>query len=969
MNLQVGSFINGFRVVRDGDVPLLNAHYWKLTHEATGATLYYSDRDDGQMVFSVGFRTLPEDDTGVFHILEHSCLDGSKNYQLKEPFVNLLKTSMAVDLNAMTFEDKTIYYFISTNEQDYLNLMSVYMDAVFNPLLLTDRRIFEKEAWHVEPAGDGKVAISGVVFNEMQGNDNQPDYIMWMQNEKQIFPDLFFRFNSGGDPAFIPELTYEQFKETYHRFYSSQNAIFYLSGNMGLEAELAHIDSVLTEKGVSAYAKPAPAPLQAPVVSPDGTVYYQLADNEDTAGNTHLMLTYVLGEDKSAEVLAFALLSRYLAENTESPLTKAVLDAGVGQDFGMGCEGDYRQPMLYFTLGKSDPECAEGFRAAVRDTLKDICEKGLDADRIRDLVDSHETDCRRASLSVRTGFRIMESFIRAQVQSDDANPVNDLAALREAMTADDRYFEHLIEKYILNSNHWGLTKCIPSRTLTEEKRARMTARFEAEAEKVNAAEGGYAALESKMAAFNEYLTAPDSPEAEASVPHLSPADINTTSDVRDMAEETAKVGGCEAKSLSYITNTNGMVMAGLLFDLCGLDETELFYVRCLHDALMSLPAGSYSVPELTQKWVSLHTNAGLGLRVETTGDAYLAINLDTPAEKLTDAVALLNEYIAAPVFDRTILSHIFSNASGVRNMMIRRGNMTALRLATRTLTLSGVYDEYLSGESAYRNLSDLANRFDDNADALMAGMAKVWDKLMGTVQPLAYFTGEADAYEAWKTAIAGLSVATAVAPKATCPLTLLPRENYALTIPGEVNYCAEVFDLADAGKTYSPKLAVIHTHLYSKCFWDEIRAKGGAYGASAIGFRQGIVGYVSYRDPRVTDTFGVYGSVPAWIEANMPAEEEIGSMIVSTVGSAYFAPRSEIDLGNAALARYLVGQTAADRQAEIETILTTTPADFKDYAETVRALQAEGKGVKTILGGTDAVKASGLFEQSKIKEL
>ena len=969
MDLKIGSVINGFRVLRDGEVPLLNARYWKLQHEATGATLYYSDRDDGQMVFSVGFRTLPEDDTGVFHILEHSCLDGSKNYQLKEPFVNLLKTSMAVDLNAMTFEDKTIYYFISTNEQDYLNLMSVYMDAVFNPLLLTDRRIFEKEAWHIEPAGDGKVAISGVVFNEMQGNDNQPDYIMWMQNEKQIFPDLFFRYNSGGDPAYIPELTYEQFTETYHRFYSSQNAVFYLSGNMGLKAELAHIDSVLTEKGVSAYEKPAPAPLQAPVVSPDGTVYYQLADNEEIAGNTHLMLTYVLGEGKSAEVLAFALLSRYLAENTESPLSKAVLDAGVGQDFGMACEGDYRQPMLYFTLGKSDPEHAEGFRAVILDTLKSICEKGLDADRIRDLVDSHETDCRRASLSVKTGFRIMESFIRAHVQFDDADPVNDLAALREAMAADERYFEHLMEKYILNSNHWGMTRCIPSRTLTEEKRAKMTARFEAEAEKVNAAEGGYAALEAKMAAFNEYLTAPDSPEAEASVPHLSPADIDTTSHVRDVAVETAQVGGCETESLSYITSTNGMVMAGLLFDLCGLNEDELFYVRCLHDALMSLPAGNYTVPELTQKWVSLHTNAGLGIRVETTGDAYLAINLDTPAEKLTDAVALLNEYITAPVFDRTILSRIFSNASQIRNMMIRRGNMTALRLATRTLSLSGVYDEYLSGESAYRRLSELANRFEDNADALIEGMAKVWSKLTGTVKPLAYFTGEADAYEAWKTAIGNLSVAAAIAPKAACPLTLLPRENYALTIPGEVNYCAEVFDLADVGVAYTPKLAVIHTHLYSKCFWDEIRAKGGAYGASAIGFRQGIVGYVSYRDPRVTDTFGVYGGVPAWIEANMPAEEEIGSMIVSTVGSSYFAPRSEIDLGNAAVSRYLVGQTAADRQAEIRTILSTTPADFAEYAETIRTLQAQGKGVKTILGGTDAVKASGMFEEKNVKEL
>ena len=930
MNLQVGSLIHGFRVVRDGDVPLLNAHYWKLTHEATGATLYYTDRDDGQMVFSVGFRTLPEDDTGVFHILEHSCLDGSQSYQLKEPFVNLLKTSMAVDLNAMTFEDKTIYYFISTNEQDYMNLMSVYMDAVFNPLLLTDRRIFEKEAWHVEPAGDGKVAISGVVFNEMQGNDNQPMYILWKQNEKQVFPDLYVRFNSGGDPAYIPNLTYEQFNETYHRFYSAQNAIFYLSGNMGLEQELAHIDAVLTEKGVSAYEKPAPAPLQAPVVSPDGVAYYQLADNEEIAGNTHLMLSYILSEDKTPAVLAMSLLSRYLAENTESPLTKAVLDAGVGQDFRMFCDDGYRQPMLCFTMGKSDPENAESLRRVILDTLTEMCQKGFDKDRLIDLVDNHETECRRASLSVRTGFRIMESFMREQVQVDDAVPVNDLAALREAMATDDRYFESLIETYVLNSNHWGMTRCIPSRTLTEEKRARMNTRFEAEAEKINAVEGGYAALEAHMAAFNEYLTAPDSPEAEASVPHLSPADIDTTLQARDVAVETTAVGGCKTKSLSYVTETNGMVQASLLFDLGGLGGDELFYTRCLHDAIMRLPAGEYGVPELTQKWVNLRTRASLSFRVETTNEAYLSVNLDAPAERLSDAVILLKEYLAAPVFDRTILSRIFSNTSHIRSMMIRHGNGTAFHLATRALSRSGLYDEYLAGESAYRRLSELANRFEDNADALIDGMAAVWKKITAGVTPIAFFTGEADAYEAWKTAIADLPVASAVTPRKVAPLTLFPRENYALTIPGEVNYCVEAFDLADAGVAYTPKLSVIHTFLNSKCFWDEIRAKGGAYGASAIATRQGHVGYLSYRDPRVTDTYGVYVNVPEWILAHMPAEEEIGSLVVSTVGSAYFAPRSEMDLGQAALARYLIGQTAADRQAELETILSTSPADFAE---------------------------------------
>lgn len=969
MNLQVGSVVNGFRVLRDGDIPLLNAHYWTLVHETTGATLYYTDRDDGQMVFSVGFRTLPTDDTGVFHILEHSCLDGSESYQLKEPFVNLLKTSMAVDLNAMTFEDKTLYYFISTNEQDYLNLMSVYLDAVFHPLLLKDRRIFEKEAWHLEPAGEGKVAISGVVFNEMQGDDNQPDNILWMQNEKQIFPDLFFRYNSGGDPAHIPDLTYEQFKETYHRFYSTQNAIFYLSGRMGLEAELAHIDRVLTEKGVSSYEKPAPAPLQAPVVSPDGVAYYQLADNEPTENNTHLMLTYVLGADKPAEALAFSLLSRYLAENTESPLSKAVLEAGVGQDFGMACEGDYRQPMLYFTMGKSDPECAEGFRTVILDTLRQLCKEGLDRVRMQDLVDSYETDCRRASLSVRTGFRIMVSFLRVHVQMDEVELANDLDELRNAIAADDRYFEHLIETYILQSDHWGLTRCIPSRTLTEEKRSRMQARFEAEAERLHAQEGGYAALEAGMVAFNAYLTAPDSPEAEASVPHLSPADIDTVSDARDMVEERVPLGGCEATSLSYITGTNGMVMAGLLFDLCGLTAEELFWVRCLNDALTSLPAGAYSLPELTQKWVSLHTNVDTGLVVEPTGDAYLSIRLDAPAEKLAEAVSLLGEYLAAPCLDRVILSRIFSNASNLRNRMIRQGNRTALNLATRALSLSGVYDEYLSGETVYRRLTELVNHFEDHADALVTGMGEVWKKLTSTVSPLAFFTGEAEAYEVWKEALVGLPVGQAIRPKSPCPLTLLPRRSYALTIPGEVNYCAEVFDLSDAGLAYSPRMSVIHTYLYSKYFWDEIRAKGGAYGASALGYRQGLVGFTSYRDPRVTDTYGVYDSVSDWMESHIPTEEEIGSMIVSTVGSSFFAPRSPIDLGNAALSRYLMGMTAADRQAEVETILQTSAADFREYAAALRTLIAEGKGVRCILGGADAIKASGLFHEDDIREL
>ena len=199
----IGDCLHGFRVERKDILPHLNAHYWKLTHEKTGAALYYSDRDDGQMVFSVGFRTLPEDDTGVFHIIEHSVLDGSESFRLKQPFVNLMKTSLFVFLNAVTYPDKTFYYFSSSDERAFMNMMSVYLDAVFHPLALSDRRIFEKEAWHLEPDGEGGVRCSGVVFNEMQDSDSQPASRLYAQHNRQLFPDLHYRFISGGDPAAI----------------------------------------------------------------------------------------------------------------------------------------------------------------------------------------------------------------------------------------------------------------------------------------------------------------------------------------------------------------------------------------------------------------------------------------------------------------------------------------------------------------------------------------------------------------------------------------------------------------------------------------------------------------------------------------------------------------------------------------------------------------------------------------------
>lgn len=507
----IGDCLHGFRVERKDILPHLNAHYWKLTHEKTGAALYYSDRDDGQMVFSVGFRTLPKDDTGVFHIIEHSVLDGSESFRLKQPFVNLMKTSLFVFLNAVTYPDKTFYYFSSSDERAFMNMMTVYLDAVFHPLALSDRRIFEKEAWHLEPDGEGGVRCSGVVFNEMQDSDSQPASRLYVQHNRQLFPDLYYRFISGGDPAAIRTLPYEQFRETYARFYRPDNAVFYLSGKIGFDEELSEIDRVLSGLQVPQGAPPAPAPLQAPVVSPDGAVYYQLSSNEPTEGNTQLKFSCVLGDgSRPEEALAFSVLGRYLAETPESPLSRAVLAAGIGLDFSMGVMGGYRQPVLSFDLSKSDPGNAERFREIILDTLRFLVRDGLNRERLQNLINDHEVVCRRQSLSVRVGFTIMESLLRSHVQLGDA-AAPDGMVIRERLAENPRYFEELIEKYVLNSDHWALTRCIPSRTVAEEKRAVTDAWLASEAQRLHAIPGAYEALEAHIAALNEYLLAPGRP--------------------------------------------------------------------------------------------------------------------------------------------------------------------------------------------------------------------------------------------------------------------------------------------------------------------------------------------------------------------------------------------------------------------------------------------------------------------------
>lgn len=974
MELVLGKTYYGFEVAEQGEIKQVGAKFWRLVHKTSGAQLVYTDRDDGQLVFTASFRTLPEDDTGVFHILEHSCLDGSENYKLKEPFVNIICSSLAVDLNAATYPDKTIYYFATTNEKDYMNLMSVYLDAVFHPLLLTDRRIFEKEAWHLEPDGKGGLVYNGVVFNEMQGHENMADSILEHGIESALFPDNCYCKDSGGRPTAIPDLTYEQFCETYKRFYSTKNCTVYMSGKLGIEEQLKYINAVLCSVENYGYEAPKPVAVQSPVAAPDVRVCYQLSDGDIPTMNTRLAFSCVLGDgNDQTDALGMRILANYLAQAPTSPLSRAVLDADVGQDFSMVVEKYYRQPVIHFLLSKSEEENAEKFKSVVLDTLESLVNNGLDAQKLSDLIDSVEVDERRQSLAVDTGLGLMETVVRDIAQFGFIRNEDTQAKIRERFNSDNKYFEKLIKKYILDSKHWTLVRCVPSTSVLEKKKEYMDGRLAGEMEKLSAVEGAYANLERYVESFREYLGAPDSPEAVATIPHLSLADIVKENRLVDVVKREATLkNGKQIDSVVYGGNSLGIILAGLVFDLKRIPTEDLFYAACLSKALFSLPTEKHSAEDLTDLWVKYKAQTvAKTSSVHITGDACVTLDLrlNIPVESVKNAATLLGEYMTSVKFDREIITRLFSNSSYVKDNMIWSGNQTAANYASRCLNIADAYRDLLSGVDYYNRLksvsdsiSDKSKEYAENVDTLIAGMERTYKILFESITPKAYFIGDESAYDDWKKSLSDMDISTendAVEHSIELP----EAKARALAISGDVNYCAKVYDAKAAGFDVTNRYLPVCRYIYGKYMWDEVRAKGGAYGAGVNVTRYGLVKMYSYRDPRVKETYDVYAELPAWLDSNIPDRDEIEKNIISTAGSTCFAPQSILDAGKEALVRYLRGKTAEETWNYMTELFDTTEQDFRDFADMIRKLDNQSQGVLSAVGNNARLNSSELFEE------
>ncbi len=952
-SLSVGSAHAGFTVTSVEQIPEISGCAYVMRHDATGARALWLACADTNKAFAISFKTPPADNTGVFHILEHSVLCGSDRYPVKEPFVNLLKTSMQTFLNAMTFSDKTMYPVASTNTADLENLMNVYLDAVLHPAIWHRRRIFEQEGWHLEVAEDGSLVYNGVVLNEMKGALSDPDDVLYQALTHQLFPDTCYGFESGGNPRAIPELTYEGFLNTHARHYAPSNAYVILYGDLDVDRELALVDEHLSGAAERGAGGPNPLELQAPVHAPRTEVRMATAPSNAEAG-----LSYVIGtaEDRT-RVLAADVLLDALCGSNEAPLKRRVLDAGLADDFSAMLVDGVLQPQVMFTLRGLKPGAGEKFRALVESTCAELAESGIPRDKLEASLAQAEFNLREGDWGgypdgIALAIQAMSSWLY-----DDERPVNylryedALAELKRGLS--EGYFERLLREVICASAHCAEVELIPTAEGSANEEAEELARLRA-----NMSEKDLDAVRTEVEALRTEQEAPDSPEALATLPTLGVADIGPAPE-----EPAALEAPAPLPCLAHELDTHGIDYVYHYFDLRHLEFGELAYAGMLADLLGRLATARHSASDLD---TLVETNlGGLDFFVETyTRDndlSFAAPTLVVGASALSEKAAALHE-LPREVWGETD----FSDLARIRDILTQRrvaleqyyvssGHAASLGRTSTYFSAAALASGAMGGLDYYLFLRDLLEHWDERAPELPALLADLARRVFTAGNVTVSFTGPAaDRERFWaEGGSLGLEPAEEQGHHLELPARTPRRE--AFVIPSDVAYVcsAAAPSPADAGSMGAWQVA---TRVLSYDYlWNEVRVKGGAYGVGFKRSTEGLRQFWSYRDPSVDATLARYDAAAAWLSAWDGTREDLEGYIVATVAT-HDAPVKPRQLARRQDVSRFNARPATWRDEVRQQELSATAEGTRELAAALADTGA-ARGI-CVFGGRAAIEAS-----------
>ncbi len=950
---------HGFKLLKKEFVKEVNADCYYFIHVKSGARLLKIADDDPNKTFSIAFKTVPQSDCGTPHIIEHSVLNGSKNFPVKSPFDVLAKGSLNTFLNAMTGDDITIYPVASMNDKDYFNLMHVYLDAVFNPLMINDKRIFEQEGWHYEEDSvNSSVQYNGVVYSEMKGAFSSPTRELYYNVNKNLFPDNCYGYSSGGYPISIPHLTYEQFIKFYKRFYHPSNSYIFLYGNADLDKELKFIDS----EYLSNYNKidvNSDIPLQKPFKKmKDVTNYYSVTEGSDTTNQTYLSLSFVIGlnTDRSL-VMALNMLTDLLVNQESAPIRLALQKAGIGKDVNARVD-DIEQNVFNITVQNANPGDKEKFKEIVFNTLKDVAKNGLDSLAVQGALNRTEFNLREgndAQKGLSYNFKAIPTWFFENDPFPGLEYEKSLAKLKSDINKN--FLENIIKKDMIGNPHSLLLSLIPEpglERINNEKIEKELSDYKASLSSRQVKE-----IVENTNELKAYQKEEDSPETLAKIPLLSLKDINPEAQWYSLDKQTVD----NIPVLAHNEFTNGVVYVKLNFDMRILPENLIPYAALLSEVMGSMNTENYSYSDL-EKQLNINTggfNAYLNSYVKDLNDASLIPKFVVSSKAMKDKTGkmfdLMSEIINKTKYaDKDRLKEILTrDQSRIEANVKSNGYYYAQTRLTSYFSNQGMFNELTDGISFYRFIYGLAKNYDTNSDEIIGNLIKTANLLFTKENCIASVTcAEDDMPQYLKEFGVYANKMADYKPNYNEWKFDLNSKNEGFITASKVQYVIEGYDFKKLGYDWNGKLYVLSQILSSDWLWNRLRKVGGAYGGWASFSPTGIAYFASYRDPHLRETLANYDSTVNYLK-NFNVDDKVMTRYIIGTVSNLDRPLTPSRKGDLAVKRYLQGETKQYVQKLRDDVLATTSSDIKLMSKLVKDVMA--KKAYCVYGNEDKIKS------------
>ena len=941
--------LTAYEVIQKADLSDLQSEGILLKHRKSGARILLMENDDENKVFAIGFRTPPSDSTGVPHIMEHSVLCGSRDFPVKDPFVELVKGSLNTFLNAMTYPDKTVYPIASCNDKDFQNLMHVYMDAVFYPNIYEHDEIFRQEGWSYkldEP--DGELTISGVVYNEMKGAFSSPEGVLDRVILNSLFPDTSYANESGGDPEVIPELTYEQFLDFHRKYYHPSNSYIYLYGNMDMEEKLRWLDENYLSD-FDATEVDSEIKYQEPFSEMREVVQeYSITSYESEADNTYLSYNKVIGTSLDEKLyLAFQILDYALLSAPGAPLKKALVDAGIGKDIMGSYDNGIYQPIFSVIAKNANMEQKEDFVRVIEDTLRNIAENGMDKKALRAGINYYEFRFREADFGnyprgLMYGLQLFDSWLY-----DEEKPFIHMQAISTfeflKNQVDTGYFEELIRKYLLDNTHGAVVIIRPERGRTARMDKELAEKLQAYKESLSAEE--VEKLVNATHELEQYQEEESSPEDLAKIPVLKREDISR--DIAPIFNEEMEMDG--VKVVHHNVETNGIGYVTLMFDLSGIREELLPYVGILQSVLGIIDTNNYEYGELFNE-INVNTG-GIGTSLELYTDVTKVKEKEFRATfemkgkalypKMNVMFKMMREILMeSRLDDEKRLKEILAMLkSRLQMSFLSSGHTTAaLRALSYTSPMAKFKDD-TDGIGFYETVRTIEEDFDSHKAELIHNLKEISQRIFRADNMMVSCTatkeGLAAVQEAFP-AVRGSLHSGEKLPEEPCILHCTKR-NEGFKTSSKVQYVARVGNFIDGGAKYSGALQILKVILGYDYLWQNIRVKGGAYGCMSNFNRIGEAYLISYRDPNLKRTMEVYEGVVDYLKDFNVSDRDMNKFIIGTM-SNLDRPMNPAAKGARSMNLYMNHVSEEMIRTERGQILDARQEDIRNLAGVLQAM-------------------------------